>query len=83
MVAGELERRRMEHEPAALRQTERSYPIGAGQLRDPARGLEEPHDPLEGVLAIDRGREPPQLIRPGFNGCSSVWICQAALAWPS
>jgi len=24
--------------------------------------------------------DPDTLIRPGFDGCSSVWICQAALA---
>ena len=59
VVTGELERRRMQHEPAALGLPESAHPIGPSELHDAAGGVEEPGHPLEGVLAVDRRGEPP------------------------
>ena len=53
VMTGELERRRMQLEPASLRLTERAHPVRATHLRDTAGGLEEPDDAFERVLPID------------------------------
>ena len=64
VVSGELDRRRMQPEPPALRRAQRAHPIGAGDSRDAAERLEGPDDAFEGVLPVLAGREPPDAL-PG------------------
>lgn len=44
---------------ACLASAQRSHPIRAPNTCHPTRGLEEAHQPLEGVFAIRDGRKPP------------------------
>src|SRR4051812_49788362 len=59
VMGGEADRRREQHEPAALRTTEGTHPIRATRRWDPTRGVEEPGDTLRGVVTVLRRREPP------------------------
>jgi hypothetical protein len=60
VMAGELDRRRVQPEPLALRHPQGAHPVRAPHLGDAADRLEEPDQALEGVLAVHRVREPPQ-----------------------
>ncbi len=60
VVAGEVDRGRVQPESLALRHPQGPHPVGAADLGHAADRLEEAHQPLEGVLPVHRGREPPQ-----------------------
>src|SRR5206468_7735095 len=59
VVAGELQRRGVQAEALPLGAAQTAHAVGAGQLGHAAQGLEVPDQALEGVLAVDRGGEPP------------------------
>ena len=52
VMSGEPDRRRVQHEPRALRRAERAHPVGATHRRDTTGGVEEPDEAFEGVLAV-------------------------------
>lgn len=60
VMPGELKGLRAQQEPSPLGLAEGAHPVGPGDLRDTASRVEEPGDTLEGVLTVDRRREPPQ-----------------------
>lgn len=53
VVAGQLQRRRVQREPAALRRAQRPHPVRACDAGHTADRLDESHDARESVVAVD------------------------------